>query len=159
VSITPPPPATTLDGLLDDLPEGWAVGHRQAARLVVGPSGAFVLVPGDGDLSIAAEQAHGLAQRTRSAMARHLSWVPFVDAAVVTSGDEHAEVAAILVPLDLLAELLVQGPPVIDRPAIALMSNLLAAGSLDGWQVGTVSIDVKIDLCDPPLQPSTTAPH
>jgi hypothetical protein len=152
-------PRHSLDGLLDHLPEGWAVGHRQSARLVVGPTGAFVLVPGEGDLSIAAEQAHGLAQRTRSAMARHLSWVPFVDAAVVTSNDEHAEVAAILVPLDLLGELLVQGPPVIDRPAITLMTSLLVAGSLDGWEVGTASADVKIDLCDPPLQPSTTAPR
>jgi hypothetical protein len=148
-----------LDGLLDTLPEGWAVGHRQTARLVVGPTGAFVLVPGEGNLAFAAEEAHGLAQRTRGAMARHLSWVPFVDAAVVTSKNEHAEVAAILVPLDLLAELLVQGPPVIDRPAITLVRRLLVSGSLDGWESGTPADGVKIDLCDPPLQPSATARH
>ena len=159
MSNTPPTSKLSLDGLLDALPDGWAVGHRQTARLVVGPTGAFVLVPSGGDLTSAAEQAHGLALRTRDAMARHLSWVPFVDAAVVTSKNEHAEVAAILVPPDLLGELLIQGPPVIDRPAITVMKRLLVSGCLDGWVTGTTSVDVKLDLCDPPLQPSATTPR
>jgi len=150
-------PSHSLDGLLDGLPPGWVIGHREAARLAVGPSGAFVLVPGDGDLAEAAEQAHTLAQRTRSALARHLSWAPFVDAAVVTADDRHADAAAILVPLDLLLELLVQGPPVIDRPAISVLHGLIVAHSLDGWEVGTAEVAAKIDLCDPPLQRSAAA--
>ena len=150
-------PSQCLDGVLEGLPAGWVIGHQEVARLAVGPTGAFVLVPGDDDPATAADHAHDLAQRTRSALARHLSWVPFVDAAVVTSHDRHPEAAAVLVPRDLLGELLVQGPPVIDRPAITVLHALLVAGSLDGWEVGTVTVDAKIDLCEPPLQPSAVA--
>jgi hypothetical protein len=132
-------------------------GRRHDARLAVGPTGVFVLVPDDGNLTAQAEAAHALAQRTRAALARHLSWVPFVDAAVITSADHHLDTAAVLVPLDLLLELLVQGSPVIDRPAISVVSGLLVTGSLDEWQVGTDAVDAKIDLCDPPLQRSTAA--
>jgi hypothetical protein len=150
-------PSQSLDGLLAGLPADWVIGHRDTARLAVGPTGAFVLVPGEGDLAAVADHAHELAQRTRAALARHLSWVPFVDAAVVTSDDRHGDAAAILVPLDLLLELLVQGPPVIDRPAIAVLNGLLVARSLDGWEVGTATADAKIDLCDPLLQRSAVA--
>jgi hypothetical protein len=148
-----------MDGVLDSLPQEWAVGRRDRARLVVGPTGAFVLVPGEGDLAEAADRAHHLATRTRSPLARHLSWVPFIDAAVVTVGSRHAEEASVIVPVDLLGELLVQGPLVIDAPAIAVLRELLVAGSLDDWRVEPAGDDVKIDLCDPPLQPSATARH
>jgi hypothetical protein len=157
VSFTPLTPRPSLDGVLDALPSDWAIGGREDARLVVGPTGAFVLVASEGDLTAAAERAHNLAQRTRSALARHLSWVPFIDAAVVTSGNHHAEVASILVPVDLLAELLVKGPLVIDAPAIAVLRELLVAGSLEDWQIVPSRDGVRIDLCDPPLQASTTA--
>lgn len=157
MSFAPLTPRPSLDGVLDALPSDWAIGGRDDARLVVGPTGAFVLVPGEGDLSTSAERAHNLAQRTRGALARHLSWVPFIDAAVVTSGNHHAEAASIVVPVDLLAELLVKGPLVIDAPAIAVLRDLLVAGSLEDWQIGADRDGVRIDLCDPPLQASTTA--
>ena len=155
--MTPTTPAEGLDGLLGRLPSGWAIAHRDDARLVVGPTGAFVLVPHHSDVATSADLAHDLAQRTRVALARHLSWVPFVDAAVVTTRDRHAEVAAVLVPLDLLNELLVQGPVVIEASVVRTVSQLVATGALEGWTVGIAMDDVKIDLCDPPLQPSTTA--
>ena len=143
--------------MLDALPSDWAIGGREDARLVVGPTGAFVLVPGEEDPTASAERAHNLAQRTRGALARHLSWVPFIDAAVVTVGNHHAEAASIVVPVDLLGELLVKGPLVIDAPAIAVLRDLLVAGSLEDWQVANGREAVRIDLCDPPLQASTTA--
>jgi hypothetical protein len=157
VSFAPLTPRQSLDGVLDALPPEWAVGGRGDARLVVGPTGAFVLVPGEDDLAGSAELAHNLAQGTRTALARHLSWVPFIDAAVVTVGNHHAEAASIVVPVDLLAELLVQGPLVIDGPAIAVLRDLLVAGSLEQWQVANAPEAVRIDLCDPTLQASTTA--
>ncbi|MGZ4681250.1 MAG: hypothetical protein ACXWCM_19420 [Acidimicrobiales bacterium] len=157
MSFAPLTPRPSLDGVLGALPPGWAIGGREDARLVVGPTGGFVLVPGADDLSAAAERAHNLAQRTRGALARHLSWVPFIDAAVVTSGNHHAEAASIVVPVDLLSELLVKGPLVIDAPAIAVLRDLLIAGSLDDWKIAPSRDDVRIDLCDPPLQASTTA--
>lgn len=157
MSFTPLTPRPSLDGVLDALPSSWAIGGREDARLVVGPTGAFVLVPGEENLASAAERAHNLAQRTRGALARHLSWVPFIDAAVVTSGNHHGEDASIVVAVDLLGELLVQGPLVIDAPAIAVLRELLVAGSLDAWRISTGRDDVRIDLCEPPLQASTTA--
>jgi hypothetical protein len=150
-------PSQSLDSLLDGLPDGWLIGHRQSARLAVGPSGAFVLVPGDADLAAAAVRAHDLAERIRSALARHLTWVPFVDAAVVTSYDRPAEAAAVLVASDLLTEFLVQGPLVIDGAAIVVLHDLLVACVLDGWEVGTATAAAKIDLCDPPLLPTAAA--
>ena len=125
--------------------------------MVISPTGAFVLVENESDLAAAAETAHALAGRTRSALARHLSWVPFIDAAVVTSGHHHSEAASIVVPVDMLAELLIKGPLVIDAPAIAVLRDLLVAGSLEDWQIGADRDGVRIDLCDPPLQASTTA--
>ena len=138
-----------LDEILATLPSDAAVGWRPGASLVVSPSGAFVLVPGEEDLAEAAERAHNLAGRTRGALARHLSWVPFIDAAVVSRHGAHADLPAIVVAPDLIAELVVSGPPVIDLPAIVVVRGLLAAGTLDGWRVDSDRDAVKIDLCDP----------
>src|ERR1700712_170600 len=130
-------PSQSLDCLLAGLPDGWLIGHFRLDRLGGGPAGALVLVPAAPARTAAADRAHLLAERTRGALARHLSWVPFVDAAVVTSSDRPAEAGAGLVAADLLTEFLVQGPVVIDPPAIAVLHDLLVTGSLDGWEVGT----------------------
>lgn len=148
-----------LDGVLAALPPGVAVGRRNNARLIVAPSGAFVLVADEPDLTVAAELAHSLASRTRSALARHLSWVPFIDAAVVSAHGAHADLPAIVVAPDLVAELLVTGPPLIDGPAIALVRALLADGTLDGWKEESGPNAVKIDLCDPIPPAPITALH
>jgi hypothetical protein len=149
VSVTHGTPLSGIDGILAGLPSDWVIGWLDAARLAIGPSGAFVLVPGEVDLTGAADRAQELAHRTRGVLAHHISWVPFIDAAVVTAADRPAEAAAIVVPVDLLGELLVEGPPVIDGPALRVLGNLLAEGSLDGWRVGSAPGDVKIDLCEP----------
>jgi hypothetical protein len=158
VSITPTPPEG-LDEVLAGLPAGIAVGRRDQARLVVGPSGAFVLVTDEADLVEAAERAHCLAGRTRSVLARHLSWVPFIDAAVVSGRGAHADLPALVVAPDLVAELLVSGPPLIDGPAIAVVRGLLADGVLDGWMEDSAQDGAKIDLCDPIPSTPATARH
>jgi hypothetical protein len=148
-----------LDEVLAALPDDVAIGWRGGARLVVSPTGAFVLVADESDLSAAADLAHSLAGRTRSALARHLSWVPFIDAAVVSAHRAHANLPAVVVAPDLVAELVVQGPPVIDGPAITVVRALLAAGSLLGWKEGSGQDAVKIDLCDSmPPAPITALP-
>jgi hypothetical protein len=136
VSVTHPTPLDGIDSILAELPSEWVIGWLEEARLVIGPSGAFVLVPAQLDLGAAADWAQDLAHRTRGVLAHHISWVPFIDAAVVTSGDRRGAAAAIVVPVDLLGELLVEGPPVIDEPALGVLRNLLTQGSLDGWRVG-----------------------
>jgi len=148
-----------LDEVLLALPDDVAIGWRTGARLVVSPTGAFVLVVGGTDLTAAAHAAHSLATRTRSALARHLSWVPFIDAAVVSAHGAHAELPAIVVAPDLVAELVVQGPTVIDAPAITVVRTLLVAGTLDGWREGSSADDVKINLCDPIPPAPITALH
>jgi hypothetical protein len=154
VSVTHPTPLDGIDAILAELPSDWVVGWLAGARLVIGPSGAFVLVPGQADLPAAADRAQGLAHTTRSVLAHHISWVPFIDAAVVTEGDRPNAASAVVVPVDLLGELLTEGPPVIDRPALGVLRNLLAQGQLDGWQVGSPPVDVKIDLCESITDPS-----
>jgi len=150
-------PVEGIDGILADLPSEWVIGRQGEARLVMGPSGAFVLVPEAADLHAAADEAQSLAHLTRSMVSHHISWVPFIDAAVVTDADRPTEDAAVVVPVDLLAELLVGGPPVIDRPALGVLRNLLVHGSLDGWQVGTAPGDVSIDLCESRPEPTPKA--
>jgi hypothetical protein len=157
VSVTHPTPTSGIDGILAELPSDWVIGSQAEARLVIGPSGAFVLVPGQIDLTTAADLAQDLAHRTRAVLARHISWVPFIDAAVVTEADRPTEDAAVVVPVDLLGELLIEGPPVIDRPALGVLRNLLAQGSLDGWRVGLAPVDVSIDLCEPAPDPTADA--
>jgi hypothetical protein len=156
VSVTHPAPLQGIDGILSQLPSDWVVGGLGQARLVIGPSGAFVLVPGDSDddLAVLADRAQGLANRTRTALARHLSWVPFVDAAIITRGDRPTEAAAVVVPVDLLGELLIAGPPTIDGPTLTVLRGLLGKGSIDGWHAGIDEVDVSIDLCETPGRPS-----
>ena len=151
MSITHPTPLEGIDHILADLPDGWVIGWWDEGRLVIGPSGAFVLTPGQLDLGAAADRAQWLAQHTRSQLARHLSWVPFIDAAVVSVVDPPIQpaVAAIVVPVDLLSELLIEGNPVIEPTALAVLATLLGQGELHGWREGSATSDVKIDLCEP----------
>jgi hypothetical protein len=158
VSLTHPTPLNGIDAILAELPSDWLIGWLDEARLAIGPTGAFVLVPGQVDLAAAADRAQTLATRTRAVLAAHISWVPFIDAAVVTEADRPTEDAAMIVPVDLLGELLTEGSLVIDRPALAVLRNLLSGGSLDGWRVGVAPVDVSIDLCEnEPSEPPSRA--
>jgi len=151
VSVTHPTPLAGVDHILAELPSSWVIGWQDQCRLVIGPSGAFVLIAAPVELDDAADQAQALAVRTRTILARHISWIPFIDAAVVTAADRPSEaaVSAIVVPVDLLGELLTEGPPVIDQPALQVLRGLLHSGELEQWQVGFTPTDVKIDLCEP----------
>lgn len=147
-------PLEGIDQILAELPSSWVIGWMDECRLVIGPGGAFVLMPAQVDLSSAADRAQDLALRTRTVLAHHISWIPFIDAAVVTAADRPPQpaVSTIVVPVDLLGELLMEGPPVIDQPALAVMRALLHEGALEGWRDGSAPLDVRIDLCEPQPQ-------
>jgi hypothetical protein len=149
VSVTHPTPLDGIDQVLAELPSTWVIGWLDETRLVIGPTGAFVLIPAQLDVAGAAERAQALAGRTRQMLARHLSWIPFIDAAVVTTADKRTRsaVAAVVVPVDLLGEVLIDGPPVIDQPALGVLATLLDRGELEDWQARPPT-DVKIDLCE-----------
>jgi hypothetical protein len=119
----------------------------------------FVLDSGGDDLGQAAERAARLAAVTRTALADHLSWVPFVDAVVVTAAGAHHKspgptkqeitVHATAVPLDLLGEVLVEGRAVIDDAALDVIGKLVGNDTLAPWRTESAAGSDKIDLCEP----------
>jgi hypothetical protein len=142
-----------VDSVLEALPAAYLVGGQEDARFVIGPTGAFVLLPGTSPVRALARDAdrlHRLAEVTRNALCDHLTWVPFLDALVVTAGDLVRSSAITVAPLDLLSVVLTEGPEVIDRPTLLAVRDALEAGHLDGWSpiAAVVGADARIDLCD-----------
>jgi len=162
-----PNPADPIDRLLAELSPLYTTASQGAARFVAGPSGVFVLVSGGDDLGQAAERAARLAAVTRAALADHLSWVPFVDAVVVTAAgarnkapsppNDDVAAHATAVPLDLLGEVLVEGRRVIDDAAFRTINQLLRDEALSPWRTEPATTADKIDLCEPTADTSAKA--
>jgi hypothetical protein len=162
-----PNPADHLDGLLDELAPIYTIASQGSARFVAGPSGVFVLVSAGDEPARAAEIAARLAAATRTALADHLSWVPFVDAVVVTDELGHRRKAntetlpdgtpATAVPLDMLGEVLVEGRPMIGDTALVVLNRLIRTGRLSPWRAGFARDADKIDLCEPTADTTATA--
>jgi hypothetical protein len=154
-----------VDSLLAELSPMYTIASQGAARLVAGPTGVFVLVFGGDDVGRATELAARLAPATRAALADHLSWVPFVDAVVVTrekgrrskDHDVRATVGATAVPIDMLGEVLVEGRAVIEFAVLGVIDDLLREDALGPWKVGLGTGTDKIDLCEPAADTSATA--
>ena len=144
-------PLDGIDHILAELPSSWLVGWLDQCRLVIGPSGAFVLIPAQVDLAGAADRAQDLALQTRTVLAQHISWIPFIDAAVVTAADRPPQPRHVRHrgPGRPAGRAVDGGPPVIDQPALAVMRTLLVDEALAGWRVGSAPTDVRIDLCEP----------
>lgn len=117
-----------LDEILVALPGAVVLAHRGLQRLVVSTGGVFVLDPGPEALGPVAERAAAAAQATRSLLAEHLSWVPFVDWFVVSAGDSAPE-AHDVVPLDLVPSTVLEGHT-IDPTLLAEIRRLLFDGRL-----------------------------
>lgn len=146
-----------MDRVLASLPPIYVVATSGTARLVVGPSGAFVLLPTaapDG-VNGAAARLDLLVQSTRSALCDHLSWVPFLDSLLVSEVDVKERAPVTIVALDLLHDVLIEGPAMIDDPTLGCIRDAVRTERLDHWTVGTASAAARIDLCDP-AQPTTT---
>lgn len=146
-----------IDAMLAGLPPAYVLAHQDAARLVVGPYGAFVIHPADGDVAAAADRLTELTSTTRNALFDHLTWVPFVDAIVVTRTTRPRNHQATVVPLDLLADVLTQGREVVDAGTLNAIRDAVRTARLDGWRVGDGSAGDRIDLCDP--VPTTALPR
>lgn len=127
--------ASDLDDALAGLPPGFAVGTLDQARLVIGPTGCTVLMAQSSGTTPELESSD-LAQTTRLNLADHLSWVPFVDALVVTSENNTGSIVS--VELDLLVPLLVDGPTMLDEETITCLTALLAERRLKpAWTIAT----------------------
>jgi len=144
-----------MDAVLTSLPAVHVLAGQGDARLVVGPAGAFVLVPSTTarpDLLDAARRLEALAGTTREALCAHLAWIPFLDGLVVTADDPPRSLHLTSAALDLLPTVLTEGPKVIDAATIATIRDVIRRSALDGWQAGIRRRDGKIDLCDPVQQ-------
>ncbi len=139
-----------IDLVLGNLPTTHIVGSAAASRLVVGPNGAFVLLPDAVEELARDAAANHLAVATRETLAEHLRWVPFVDALLVTAEDREPQAQATVVTLDLLSFVLLDGPLVIDPDACRTVGSLLHAGTFAGWAAGLPVGDGSIDLCSLP---------
>lgn len=146
-----------LDQALALLPAGHVLGGWEHTRFVLGRNGGFVLVAGEGDaVHRAARLALALADDTRRRLADHLPLAPFLDALVVgRPTPETRRAPTAVVPLDLLPELLVEGPPVVTAAVVRRAGELLRSGTLCPWRSEAVRPDAMIDLCDP--APMTTS--
>jgi hypothetical protein len=117
-----------LDEILVALPGAVVLAHRGLQRLVVSAGGVFVLDPGPEGLGPVAERAAAAAQATRTLLAEHLSWVPFVDWFVVSAADSVLD-AHDVVPLDLVPATVLEGHT-IDTALLADIRRLLFDGRL-----------------------------
>ena len=120
-----------LDHLLDDLPDGHRVIPVGEGRVVVGPTGAFVVAEAGRDVRAAARRVAQVAATCRAVLASRLAWAPFVDPLVVTDRRPHASVDAAVVSPRLVRETLVRGPRLLSRARVDRIANVLAERSDD----------------------------
>jgi hypothetical protein len=157
VTSTSDPSRHGIDGVLATLPPAYLVAGQADARFVVGPTGAFLLLPAGREhaaVALAADQLAALVNKTRNALCDHLTWVPFLDALLVTTADPPRGADVTVAPLDLVHDVLTEGPTVITLGTINAIRDVVRTARLDGWRVGKgegASIDVR-----DPAQPSTT---
>ncbi len=139
-----------IDAILDALPVDFCVACHGSLRLAVGPSGMFVLStpPAQGPAEPRALEVVRLAAQTRGALADHLSWVPFVDAMLVTErGQQHVGSPSLAtVPIDLLRVTLVEGRTVVASKLLGSVRQLLRDDRFRPWAFclpGTTTIDLS----------------
>jgi hypothetical protein len=137
-----PPLSTALDDVLGDLPGSFVVAADGDARLVVGPAGAFVLLPlvppagYQSEVDEAARRVQALAARTRSGLSDHLTLVPFLDPLLVSTGPLVRDLHVTVAPVDLLADVLTSGPARIDDPTLAAVGEVVRRRGLGCWRAG-----------------------
>lgn len=140
-----------LDQVLGRLPASHVRARCGLARLVLGTNGGFVIVPGSVDIEPAARLAQRLADETRVCIAEHLPLTPFLGALVSTCTPVRAsQSAAVVVAIDLLPDVLVQGPAVIRREVVEGVRDLLESQRLGAWMGEAAGGPGRLELCDPP---------
>lgn len=118
--------AGDVSATLANLPTEHLVFMLDAAWMVVGPTGVFVLVVEE---STAEPAAHAVAQAEalRERLADQISWVPFIDAMVVIADREAARVEAgpcPSVPLRRLLTTIVDAPRRVDDETLAGLARI-----------------------------------
>ena len=114
-----------LDHLLEDLPAEYHAVDLDDGRVVVGPTGAFVVAEAGRDVRTAARRLARVAERCRTVLADRLSWAPFVDPLVVSDRRPHGRVAAAVVSRHLVRETLLRGPSLLSRDRVQRIADVL----------------------------------
>ena len=114
-----------LDLVLDDLPGDHRVIRVGEGRVVVGPTGAFLVAEAGRDVRAAARRVARSAASCRAALAGRLSWAPFVDALVVTDRRPHGTVEASVVSHRLVRETLLRGPRLLSGARVERVAEVL----------------------------------
>ena len=143
---TPDVTIADLDDALSQLPAHFVIGQLDDARLVVGPTGCTVLLA-QASGPAPEHTSSELAQQTRLSLADHLSWVPFVDALVVTAEGNIGSIVS--VELDLLVDLLTDGPTILDDATAQRLAELVGQRRLKpAWQLHHQSVDHRSPALD-----------
>ncbi len=147
-----------IDEVLTSLPPAFVIARRGDARLVMGPSGAFVLLPTGRERPVvekAADHLIELVLTTRRALCDHLTWVPFLDALLITNAEPPRGADVTAVPLDLVHDVLVEGPVMITSGTLNGLREVVRTSRLGGWHIGVSPDVVRIDLSDSDPRSST----
>jgi hypothetical protein len=107
------------------LPDGFQAVRFGGGEVVVGPTGVFALTAAADatEVEVAAHRVVRAATELRELLAQRLSWVPFVDALVVTDAATRSPLAAV-VPHRLLDDVITGGR---HQLAPAQVDGILAA--------------------------------
>jgi hypothetical protein len=141
--------SSELDDLVLRLPRDYALGSLGEARLVAGPPGAFILRAAGDDLEREARELLQVTNATRVALSDHLHWVPFLDALLVTGGENHQHPDVTLVPADMLLDVIRDGHQPLDESTMDRLFVLLAERRLrPAW---------RLMGCEPGLGDPSTA--
>jgi hypothetical protein len=123
--------STPRDGgfhaVVSDLPAGFGAVALGEDRLVVGPTGAFVVGDAADDTRAVAERLRRRAERCRAALAAHLPFTPFVDVFVVTERSGDTSPLASVVPARMLHDSLVDGPRILTDEAVERIRTVMLA--------------------------------
>jgi hypothetical protein len=155
------PLPAAVDRVLIALPPNFVVAADGEARFVAGPVGAFMLLPTPTRGPALAEAAAAVrrrAEQTRAGLCDHLAWVPFLDTLLVSSNRFVRRADVTVAPVDLLAVVLTEGPPVIDRESLGAIRGAVRRRRLGDWRplpgrAGDADRpnppgDARINLCD-----------
>ncbi len=119
----------SVDDLLDDLPAGYAVLSVAAGRLVVGPTGVFLVAEAVGDPPVAPTDLGRLAAYHREILAEQLGAAPFIDTLVVVPDRwrDHPVPGASAVSVRLLRDTVVSGPVLLAAGEVERIARVLRA--------------------------------
>lgn len=119
-----------LAEVLTGLPSAATVHPLGPAHLVLGPTGAQVVVLDDGTADLPRAAAR-LAAVVRSALAERVAWVPFVHTLLVTEATAPRPPATV-VSADLLVRALVEGPTTLQPTDLTRLVASIEEGALAG---------------------------